>query len=50
MLKSTKRGLESLGKPRELSKEDLEFIKEMFEGFSDHQKTDESEWAKSEEG
>lgn len=38
MFKVTKRGIEELGEPTELSEEDREFIEEMFKEFSDYQK------------
>lgn len=38
MMKVTERGVESIGSPRELSKEDLEFIDEMFQDFANYQK------------
>lgn len=39
MIKVTKNGIETSGPPRELSEEDLEFINEMFEEFSNYQKS-----------
>lgn len=38
MIKVTEKGIETLGTPRELSEEELEFINDMFEDFSNHQK------------
>lgn len=38
MMKVTENGIETLGSPIELSEEDLEFINDMFQKFSDHQK------------
>lgn len=38
MFKVTERGIEEIGEPVELSEEDLEFIKEMFEEFSNYEK------------
>jgi len=38
MIKVTEDGLKSLGEPRELSEEDLEFINDMFEEFENYQK------------
>lgn len=38
MIKVTERGIESLGEANELSKEDLEFINEMFQEFSNYER------------
>lgn len=39
MYKYTKNGLKELGKPIDLSQEDLEFIRDLFDDFSNFEKS-----------
>ena len=39
MYKYTKRGIERVGTENELSQEDLDFIEDLFDDFSNHEKS-----------